>query len=316
MKINQMMTSPSAAIGMTRAYQNTQKSRMADQNQQSQQNQEIRNIKQILAGTKREQSRSILESGKQYAEDLRKQRLQSKDSSLAVTKLKYNFKNLSSRILRSKTSTAARQAASQAQREVQRLKAARMSGKYDDDEIDAAISHAKAMERVAKKKARHLEEEELAKVASRRNAQAELVEEEKTDSEEVKNDSEEETEKEPERAQEDYESNQSAELQVSSEEFARAMAELSDEMSSSEEILSESFEDLEKMMDDMEELTEEGFEDLAEEVFADVEDMDSEDLKEMIVKHRNKEMKEMVHADADYLKATFQQLEKSIDITL
>ena len=34
---------------------------------------------------------------------------------------------------------------------------------YDSEEIEAAISHAKAIERVAKKKVRHLEEEELAK---------------------------------------------------------------------------------------------------------------------------------------------------------
>lgn len=57
----------------------------------------------------------------------------------------------------------ARLAAAQARREILRLKSQKQSGKYDNEELEAAIEHAKAMERVAKKKARHLEEEEMAK---------------------------------------------------------------------------------------------------------------------------------------------------------
>ena len=108
---------------------------------------------------------SIVTSTLSYSEALRNQRQQTKNTTLALKKLKYQFKNISSKILRSKTSQAAKQAAGQARREVLRLKRQKQSGNYDDDEIEAAINHAKAMERVAKKKAKHLEEEELTKAA-------------------------------------------------------------------------------------------------------------------------------------------------------
>ena len=98
-----------------------------------------------------------------YGESIRAQRQKAKDTSLSLKKLKYQFKSLSTKILRSKTSLAARQAAGQARREILRLKSQKQSGKYDNEELEAAIEHAKAMERVAKKKARHLEEEEMAK---------------------------------------------------------------------------------------------------------------------------------------------------------
>jgi transcription antitermination factor NusG len=105
---------------------------------------------------------SIVTSTLSYSEALRNQRQQTKNTTLALKKLKYQFKNISSKILRSKTSQAAKQAAGQARREVLRLKRQKQSGNYDDEEIEAAINHAKAMERVAKKKAKHLEEEEMA----------------------------------------------------------------------------------------------------------------------------------------------------------
>ena len=108
---------------------------------------------------------SIVTSTLSYSEALRNQRQQTKNTTLALKKLKYQFKNISSKILRSKTSQAAKQAAGQARREVLRLKRQKQSGNYDDEEIEAAINHAKAMERVAKKKAKHLEEEEMAKAA-------------------------------------------------------------------------------------------------------------------------------------------------------
>ena len=106
---------------------------------------------------------SIVTSSLSYSESLRNQRQQTKNTTLALKKLKYQFKNISSKILRSKTSQAAKQAAGQARREVLRLKRQKQNSDSDSEEIEAAIAHAQAMERVAKKKARHLEEEEMAK---------------------------------------------------------------------------------------------------------------------------------------------------------
>ena len=65
---------------------------------------------------------SIVTSSLSYSESLRNQRQQTKNTTLALKKLKYQFKNISSKILRSKTSQAAKQAAGQARREVLRLK--------------------------------------------------------------------------------------------------------------------------------------------------------------------------------------------------
>ena len=39
--------------------------------------------------------------------------------------------------------------------------------------------------------------------------------------------------------------------------------------------------------------------------------MDPQDLKELKIKHRNKEMRDIVKADSGYLKAVFNNLEKS-----
>lgn len=322
--------------------------------QKEQTGEEIRNIRQTLAGIQKEQSRSVLESSLEYRESLRDQRIKTKDSSLSVQKLKYSFKNLSSRILRSKTPQAARQAASQARREVQRLKAARMSGKYDDDEIDVAISHAKSMERVAKKKAKNLEQEELSKIALKRNMTAEEREgKEKPEASEKSPQENSQSENrhageaissEPSRIKEPASSEPSRIREPASLEWShmqesaltnqsrlvesfqaseRTMTQM--EMSVdltrgiSEELesLLSDFADLEEeTLEDFADLEEEALEDFAEEITTEIEDDDPADLEEMKIKHRNKEMKEIVKADGEYLKATFERFDKSIDIAL
>lgn len=142
--------------------------------QHCQKNSEVRNIRRMLSESNREKQGNVwqtstidsaVKSSQSYAEMIRTKRQNAKDTSLKLKKLKYQFKDISSRILRSKTSTIARQVASQARREVLRLKREKQSGNYDSEEIEAAITHAKAMERVARKKVKHLEEEEMAKAS-------------------------------------------------------------------------------------------------------------------------------------------------------
>jgi hypothetical protein len=58
------------------------------------------------------------------------------------------------------------------------------------------------------------------------------------------------------------------------------------------------------MLDSIEELG-----DLMDELLENPVDMDPEDIKAMTIKHRNKEMKEITKADADYLKAMFEHYE-------
>lgn len=253
---------------------------------------------------------SIVTSSLSYSESLRNQRQQTKNTTLALKKLKYQFKNISSKILRSKTSQAAKQAAGQARREVLRLKRQKQSGNYDDDEIEAAINHAKAMERVAKKKAKHLEEEELTKAAGG-IWQGEKVctdEEERTSETDQNTDpeAEEELPCEATEAQSDMDLEKYDYPQL--DEFLLQTSELMVEMS---DFTSEMMQELsDGMRDIMEEM---GMDELSDTMLSVKKDIDPADLKMMKIKHRNKEMKDIVKADAEYLKAVFNHLEKMKD---
>lgn len=255
---------------------------------------------------------SIVTSTLSYSEALRNQRQQTKNTTLALKKLKYQFKNISSKILRSKTSQAAKQAAGQARREVLRLKRQKQNSDSDSDseEIDAAIAHAQAMERVAKKKAKHLEEEEMMKAAGG-ICQGEKVctdEEERTSDTDQNTDPEakEELPCEASDAQSDmdlekYDYPQLDEFLLQTSEL---MVEISDFTSEMMQELSDSMRD---MMDEM------GMDELSDTMLSVKKDIDPADIKMMKIKHRNKEMKEIVKANAEYLKAVFDRLEKMKD---
>ncbi len=264
---------------------------------------------------------SIVTSSLSYSESLRDQRQQTKNTTLALKKLKYQFKNISSKILRSKTSQAAKQAAGQARREVLRLKRQKQSGNYDDDEIQAAIDHAKAMERVAKKKAKHLEEEELAKAAGGICQGDRICEEETKD---VQDAEEENAQNEEEMSAEGSADEVSGDL--SAYEYAADSYDISDYIDlGMDEFYAQAGDFMSEMSDFTSEMMQEmsdSLRDLMEEMGLDVEsdtvvsvnrEMDPADLKMMKIKHRNKEMKDIVKADAEYLKAVFDHLEKMKD---
>lgn len=219
-----------------------------------------------------------------YGKALKEQRAQNKDSLLALKSVKYQFKNISSQIVRAKTSTSARQAVGQAEREVLRLKREKMKGGVDTAEIDAAINHAKAMERVARRKVKHLEQEEMAEASGSKGI---VIDEEEADISENKGENINEK-LEAEKAGENYEARE-----VSMEE----MSELSEEL-------------MEDMSREMQELMEDtGLEELNDALSVNTTDMEPEDLKMLKIKHRNKEMKDIVKADSEYLKAVFDHLE-------
>ena len=71
---------------------------------------------------------------------------------------------------------------------------------------------------------------------------------------------------------------------------------------------------MQEMSDSLRDLMEEmGLDGLSDNAVSVNREMDSADLKMMKIKHRNKEMKEIVKADAEYLKAVFDRLEKMKD---
>lgn len=264
---------------------------------------------------------SIVTSSLSYSESLRNQRQQTKNTTLALKKLKYQFKNISSKILRSKTSQAAKQAAGQARREVLRLKRQKQNSDSDSEEIEAAIAHAQAMERVAKKKAKHLEEEEMVKAAGGIWQGDRICEEETKD---VQDAEAENAQNEEEMSAEDSADEVSGDL--SAYEYAADSYDISDYIDlGMDEFYAQAGDFMSEMSDFTSEMMKEmsdSLRDLMEEMGLDVEsdtvvsvnrEMDPADLKMMKIKHRNKEMKDIVKADAEYLKAVFDHLEKMKD---
>ena len=75
-------------------------------------------------------------------------------------KLNYNFKQLSSQLMSAKTADGARATAAKARMKIAQLERYRRNSDYDSEEVDSAIIHAQKMERIAKKRMRHLKQEE------------------------------------------------------------------------------------------------------------------------------------------------------------
>lgn len=261
---------------------------------------------------------SIVTSTLSYSESLRDQRQQTKNTTLALKKLKYQFKSISSKILRSKTSQAAKQAAGQARREIMRLKRQKQNSDSDSEEIDAAIAHAQAMERVAKKKAKHLEEEEMVKAAGGICQGDRISEEETKDAQDA--------ESENARNAEEMSRDLSAYEYAGNEAYAGDSYDISDYIdlgmdafyAQTGDFMSEmsdfTSEMIQEMSDSLRDLMEEmGLDGLSDTAVSVNREMDPADLKMMKIKHRNKEMKDIVKADAEYLKAVFNHLEKMKD---
>lgn len=226
--------------------------------------------------TDRTQTVSVISSSKSYGEQIRIQRQKAQTTSLKLKKLKYRFKSLSAKIIRSKTSYAAKQAAGQARREALRLKNEKRKTEGDTTEIDAAIAHAKAMERVAKKKARNLEEEELIKVSQ--NEDFDKVYEAGRN---PRTEYSEDLADEKETADEE---------ELTIDELAKLMYELEQKLKSE--------------YDDM------GLDELTEVITPPGKEMTPEDLKQLKIRHRSREMREIVKADSEYLKSIFNGIEK------
>lgn len=189
-------------------------------------------------------------------------------------KLKYNFKEISVQILSAKTSGNARKVASKARNKVALLRQKIKNDDYDSKELESAIAHALKMEKIAKKKMKHLQQEERVKQMGEGDFLDLPQTEEETDLEELDQ-------------QKDF-TQKKDELKQLMQEYEKLMEEV---MKQSNELLSGDM-----LMD---ELTENA-----------PEDMRPEDLDLLKKKHRAKEQKEIAEADLQYLKAMFERLAK------
>lgn len=278
-------------------------------------------------------ARSWLEQSKQYRDALLNARINAGEKKAKMKRLRYDFKGIASQILRSKTARCAKEAASKARREVNRLRKLKVSEGYDEEELMAAISHAKAMERVAKKKVKHLLQEEMVK---NRGCAFEIEEKEKCIEEGKENFSPEDAAIEKKQkgafssvcydqggsvfmAEEEMFDQKSgletvkAIRQIMKDSFADfSLESMTVSGKSTDAILLKQMEDLtEEMMDEMAAFLEDmGLEELDGQMVACTREMDESDRKLMKIKHRCKEMKDMAEADGEYLKVFFGKLQE------
>ena len=249
-----------------------------------------------------ESGNRIISQAQDYSRQLKTQRSKDKQTSLEKKKVQYNYRAISGQLVRCKKSTNASMVASKAKREVMRLKRLSRSGQYDEEDIQAALDHAKSMERVAKKKVAHLRQEEMVeRTGNSVPAQMEEIEDKKN--EEAAEDPEAaavetaySTEEEPEyREQSDI---------MQAELIEQREVEQMKEASLTEELMSELSEEMSEMLE------ESGLDELADSVLCVDPNMSEEDLKLLKIKHRTEESKDIAKADADYLKYLFDKYEK------
>ena len=272
--------------------------------------------------TQQKKDNSIIAQSQSYADSLRASRTKAQETNLEKKKLQYSYKKISSQIVRSKTSVSARKAASAARREVQRLKRLRNSGEYDEEELQISIEHAKSMERIAKKKVAHLQQEEMIE-RGQNGAMAALEEKEEERNEEEKLEEEpleEEIPEEQEYSEQDYADEMQVMMADMQDEMAFRMEELSEEMELAiQEIMENNQDSMEEMTSDMMNMIRDAMEemdevleldDLANTMVAPDPNMSEDDLKMLKMKHRTKEMKDIAKADGEYLKAIMDKYEK------
>lgn len=189
-----------------------------------------------------------------------------------LKKLQYNFKEISTQIMRTQTSGNAKQVMLKARCTTAILRRKVKTGEYDDKELEMAINHAEQMVRIARKRMKHLQEEENVKRQGG-VCQAEPEEEKEAfypeDMEEQNN------------------------IEPDSEEIQELMQEL-----------------MQKVQEKQDELEKLENTDGLEELSAAGKKMDPADLKALKKKHRADEMREIAEADIKYLRSFFDKLEK------
>ncbi len=184
----------------------------------------------------------------------------------------YNFKKISARILKAKTSGSASRVVTMARNEIAMLRRKLRSSEYNDKELEIAILHAERMERVAKKRLKNLRQEERAQKGQEAE-EAEILEEDRENSGGIMEDV------------------------------------LSDGMEMSKEELEEMICEMEELMrESMEESS--GLKELTQDLMGASGEMAAEDLELLKKKHRAQELREITDADMKYLKAMFQLLKK------
>lgn len=200
-------------------------------------------------------------------------------------RLQYSFKSISNQIMMAKTPNTAKMVATKARGKVAMLQRNIDNDDYDETELRHAITHAKKMLRIAKKKMRHLEEETEAK--QKNGAQIQDKDSGVPDLPDEEEKEQEQKELELDQAMQEYQD-------IMSEFMTKAMNEMMNQ------IMNEMMEDTQ-----LDELADAFMGDISQ-----VEDLEPEDLEKLKKKHRSDELREIMEADMKYLKAMINKLER------
>ncbi len=237
--------------------------------------------------------------------DLTKTNTEKKDTK-AKKKLHYSYKDVASKIQRAKTSLSAGQALISAKRKVMELRRKATSQNIDSEEVMLALSHAKRMESIAKKKKHNLELEEMVEQVKARDDRMEKMED---SSSQIQNDVIETAKTTIESAEDDIKKQQ----EEYGEELKAEFEEMIKEEELDEEMTEELSEEVSKMIEEFGqeemELLEETME-MLEQLEAVNPHMSDEQLEDLKRKHRASEDKALTKANMEYLKGMMKQLEK------
>ncbi len=216
-----------------------------------------------------------------------------KDEVRENTSVNYNFHFVTSKIQQAKTSASAGRAVLSAKRKIRELKRKLANSDADPDEVTFALNHAKRIERVAKKKQRHLEMEEMITRTQKRDELRDKTEQAAEDMAMAQRD---QLEEKLTDEQNEFDEKQTAMFVEAIEKLKETQSEISDDMIAAvDEMIKSMTEEEQEMLSEMAEMLEN----------MEILDphMSEEDLKKLRTKHRNAENREIVKADADYWKS-------------
>ena len=215
---------------------------------------------------------------------------------LDIKKYKYNYKQISSKILSAKTSVSAGQAVIAAKRKVIEVKRKLVANPKDSDELQAALIHAERMEMAARKKKHNLEMEELVSNTMKRDDYNDKIEEQSKSSNDAVNSIVEQRQEEIFEREDEIFGKRQEMYDELREQLQESLSDMSEEM-------------MLKMQQSIAEFGEEELKALEEEMqmLESMEivnpHMSEEDYNKMKAKHRADEQKAIMKADMDYLKA-------------
>jgi len=207
-------------------------------------------------------------------------------------KYNYNSREVATRIQRAKTSLSAGQAVLSAKRKVLEVKRKISAGKGDPEELQLALTHARRMEMVARKKKNHLELEEMVQTVQKRDENLDKREEMVND---LKSAAVNLGEEKIYKAEDEIFEERAKQISEALEYIRESNAQISEEaLADINEMISEFGEEELKELEEAMEMLEN----------MEVVDphMSKEDLEKLKRKHRAAEQKAMVKADMDYLK--------------